>query len=98
MGACPARGLGGGDLAQGVCPTGAPSAAGGQPAAEVVPSRLDHRANRHHVRLQLQALELLLDPTTGSPAHGSEVVGILLIHVDDSFFTGTPEIMAYLVR
>ena len=33
-----------------------------------------------------EALELLLDPITGSPAHGREVVGILLIHVDDSFF------------
>ena len=33
-----------------------------------------------------EALELLLDPVTGAPAHGREVVGILLIHVDDSFF------------
>ena len=34
-----------------------------------------------------EALELLLYPITGSPAHGREVVGILLIHVDDSFFS-----------
>ena len=45
-----------------------------------------------------EALELLLDPITGSPAHGREVVGILLIHVDDSFFTGTPEFLSYLVH
>merc|ERR1711953_211796 len=45
-----------------------------------------------------EALELLLDPVTGSPAHGREVVGILLIHVDDSFFTGTPEFMKFLVH
>ena len=45
-----------------------------------------------------EALELLLYQITGSPAHGREVVGILLIHVDDSFFTGTPELMTYLVK
>ena len=44
------------------------------------------------------APELLLDPITGSPAHDKEVVGILLIHVDDGFFAGTPECMAYLVN
>ena len=33
-----------------------------------------------------------------SPAHGREVVGILLIHVDDSFFTGTPEFVSFLAR
>ena len=43
-----------------------------------------------------EALELLMDPVTGSKAHGKYVVGILLIHVDDSFFTGTPEFMTYL--
>ena len=45
-----------------------------------------------------EALELLLDPITGSPAYGREVVGILLTHVDDSFFAGTPKLMSYLVR
>ena len=36
------------------------------------------------------ALELLLDPITGSPARGKEVEGLVTIHVDDAFMTGTP--------
>ena len=44
------------------------------------------------------AFELLTHPITGSKAHGKGVVGILLLHVDDSFFTGTHEFMTYLVN
>ena len=36
------------------------------------------------------ALELLLDPITGSKAKGKTVEGIVTIHVDDAFMTGTP--------
>ena len=35
------------------------------------------------------ALDLLLDPITGSKARGNNVEGHLTIHVDDAFFTGT---------
>ena len=45
-----------------------------------------------------EAPELLIDPITGSKAHGMKVIGILLSHVDDSFFTGTPEFMQYVVK
>jgi len=35
------------------------------------------------------ALELLLDPVTGSPAHGKKVEGVVTIHVDDALMAGT---------
>ena len=35
------------------------------------------------------ALEMLTDPITGSPAHGKTVEGIVTIHVDDAFLSGT---------
>ena len=35
--------------------------------------------------------DYLLDPVTGSPAHNKRVIGVLCIHVDDLFFTGTRE-------
>ena len=34
------------------------------------------------------ALDLLLDPITGSKAHGMKIEGICTIHVDDLFMTG----------
>ena len=37
-----------------------------------------------------ESLEYLLDPVTGSPAHGKKVHGAVALHVDDLFFTGTP--------
>ena len=33
-----------------------------------------------------KALELLLDPVTGSPAHRKRVEGIVTLHVDDVFY------------
>ena len=35
------------------------------------------------------ALEFLLDPITGSPARNKKVEGIIMIYVDDAFFSGT---------
>ena len=35
-----------------------------------------------------KALDLLLDPVTGSKAKGRKVLGVLTIHVDDVFMTG----------
>eukprot|EP00975_Prorocentrum_lima_P037377 7864516-Prorocentrum_lima.AAC.1 len=35
------------------------------------------------------ALDLLLDPITGSPARGKKVEGIVILYVDDCVFTGT---------
>ena len=35
--------------------------------------------------------DYLLDPVTGSNAKGKQVIGVLCIHVDDLFFTGTKE-------
>ena len=35
------------------------------------------------------ALELLLDPITGSPAKDKKVEGIIMIYVDDAFFAGS---------
>ena len=36
-------------------------------------------------------LEYLLDPVTGSPARGRSAIGVVSLHVDDLFMTGTPE-------
>ena len=43
------------------------------------------------------ALELLLDPITGSKAHGKTVEGIVTIHVDDCFMCGTDKFMRDVV-
>ena len=36
-------------------------------------------------------LEYLLDPVTGSPAKGRRAIGVVALHVDDLFMTGTAE-------
>ena len=36
------------------------------------------------------ALELLLDPITGSKAHNKDTQGVVSIHVDDAFMSGNP--------
>ena len=33
-------------------------------------------------------MEYMLDPVTGSPSYNREVIGIMLLHVDDLFLTG----------
>jgi len=43
------------------------------------------------------ALELLLDPVTGSPAHGRQVEGVVTIHVDDALMAGTPKFRKLVV-
>ena len=37
------------------------------------------------------AVDYILDPVTGSPGHGRNVVGIINLHVDDIFGTGNQE-------
>ncbi|MDP7646981.1 MAG: hypothetical protein QGH82_02765, partial [Candidatus Woesearchaeota archaeon] len=41
-------------------------------------------------------LEYLLDPVTGSPAHGKASQGFVCLHVDDLFAAGTPAFLKYL--
>jgi len=36
-----------------------------------------------------EAMDLLMNPVTGSPARGKQVEGIVTIHVDDTFMTGS---------
>ena len=43
------------------------------------------------------ALDLLLDPITGSPAKGKTVEGVVNIHVDDALMTGTPYFVKLVV-
>ena len=44
------------------------------------------------------AVEYLLDPVTGSPAHGKRVVGVISIHVDDIFACGDKELEERVLR
>ena len=43
------------------------------------------------------ALELLLDPITGSAAKGKSVEGVVTIHVDDALMAGTPYFVKHVV-
>ena len=36
-------------------------------------------------------MDYMLDPITGSPSYGREVIGLLVLHVDDLFITGNAE-------
>ena len=44
------------------------------------------------------AVEYLLDPVTGSPAHGKRVAGVISIHVDDIFACGNEELERRVLR
>ena len=41
-------------------------------------------------------MEKLLDPVTGSPSEGKAVVGVICLHVDDLFMTGSKEFYNYI--
>jgi hypothetical protein len=43
-------------------------------------------------------LEQFLDPITGSPARGKQVLGVACLHVDDLFMTGSKEFYAQIVE
>ena len=48
-----------------------------------------NKTHHEHIKLDLDgALELLLDPITGSNAKNKTVDGVITIYVDDAFFTG----------
>ena len=42
-------------------------------------------------------LEHLLDPISGSPANHKEVLGLVVLHVDDVFPAGSPEFERHVV-
>ena len=61
--------------------------------------------SKHHHPLKLNstnscenAVEYIIDPVTGSNAHGKRVVAILNLHVDDLFGTGGPELEEKILK
>ena len=44
-----------------------------------------------------EAMDLLMNPITGSPAKGRQVEGIVTIHVDDTFMTGSKEFVKQVI-
>ena len=45
-----------------------------------------------------KALDMLVDPITGSPSKGKTVVGIVSIHVDDLFYCGNDDFIQYFSK
>ena len=43
-----------------------------------------------------QYMEKLLDPITGCPSEGKTVLGVICLHVDDLFMTGSKEFYSYI--
>ena len=43
-----------------------------------------------------QYMEKLLDPITGSPSEGRSALGVICLHVDDLFMTGSKEFYDYI--
>ena len=43
-------------------------------------------------------LEHVLDPISGSPSNHEEVLGLVVLHVDDLFLTGSPEFERQVVN
>ena len=46
----------------------------------------DFMSQTHSPEVMDQLLDHLLDPITGSPAHGKTVLGAMALRVDDLFF------------